>query len=701
MLLRTFLIKITTQADSAGTDKAGASVDALGSKAKGAAKETKTLGAEAGRASKQAGAVATSSAKAATGLVRMRDGAARAGKALAGAAQAAGKAAGALVAAGTAVAGVALAKTISFVGDETARLDGIAKSAQKSGLGFDAYQRLAHVATLSGTNIEALGKATLKLGLNLDDVASGGGKAAGEALDKLGITVEQLRGKTATEQLGLISDAMLRIPDDAERSRIAFDLLGKSGTELIPLFNSGSEAIGKMSESVGKVFTREELAAAEAYQDALANLKAELKSLAGSAAASLAPVLTDLADSTRKWVSENRGIVDSAIPRIKSAFETLVRALKRIDLLGILEGFSKAVGFVVENFDLLIGLLAAAKTASAFGAVASGFTSMGLAAGAALGPIGLIAAAVAALIPVALRAGDALGDVISKQHAVATAPRGGGTDLAAGGEFAPELQRKAGKQSEELLAAEAQTRRLVAEGVGGYRLSAARQREAEARSRLRDTQTAIEERVASGRAEQAKAEQAVAQAKQQAEAEAKAEQDEFGAFDAGVAELRQTLGLKEGEEASGAKQRKLDKAIAILAGGGKLENAKKLVEQRRGGGGARKPKPAEAGAAAQSDFLTSLGLVGPGSMLENRPAPQTLTIYISPTIKLVDSMTINIAAGTPDEQAKQYRDAADQAADAMTSRLSDVAKVVEDMFALRARALAAARGGGATLPGVP
>src|SRR5690606_8705848 len=160
------------------------------------------------------------------------------------------------------------------------------------------------------------------------------------------------------------------------------------------------------------------------------------------------------------------------------------------------------------------------------------------------------------------------GDVISKQHAVATAPRGGGTDLAAGGEVAPELQSKAAKQSEELLAAEAQTRKLVEEGVTGYRLSAAKQREVQARGRLKETQDAIAERVRVAKANAAQAELATAAAAAQAEAEAKAEADEFGDFDSGVAELRATLGLKEGQEPTGRQQAKLDRAIAILAEGG-------------------------------------------------------------------------------------------------------------------------------------
>ena len=700
MLLRTFLIKIVTQAETAGSDKAGESVDKLGVKSKQAAKGTQLLTAASGKADREHKAVASSSSKAATGLGRLRDGARAATAWLGNAAKRASAFAGSLVAAGTAVAGVALAKTISLVGDETARLDKIAKDAQKTGLGFDGFQRLSHIATLSGTDINALGKATLKLGLNLDDIASGGGKAAAEALGKVGLSVTQLRGKSATEQLGIISDALLKVPDDAERTRIAFDLLGKSGTELVPLLNSGSSAINKMSESVGQVFTREELAAAEAYQDALANLRKTGAQLAGSVAASLAPLLTDVADGITQWLSSNRGILDTAIPRIKSAFETLVRSLSRIDLLGILESFAKAIQFVVNNFDILIGLLGAAKTASAFASIASGFTSMGLSAGAALGPIGLIAAALVALIPLALRAGDALGDVISKQHAVATAPRGGGTDLAAGGTVAPELQRKAGKQSEDLLAAEAQTRKLVEEGVGGFRLSEARRREAAARIRLRDTQAAISTRVDESKAASAKAEAATKAAAEKAKAEAQAEQDEFGDFDAGVSQLRASLGIKDGEDPTGRQQAKLDKAIAILAEGGDLAAAKKTLEAKRGGGGKAKPAAAEAAEAGQPDILTQLGLTGPGSVLENRPAPQTLTIYIAPTIKMIETMTINIAAGTPPEQAQQFREAADQAADAVNATLADVQRVVENMFALKARQLTEAYGGGRTLPGV-
>lgn len=286
---------------------------------------------------------------------------------------------GALV--GVAAGAAAAAGSIKLVNDETARLDAIAKGAQKTGLGFDSYQRLSHIATLSGTNITALAKASLKLGLNLDDVASGGGKAAGDALAAIGLTVDDLRGKAPEAQLGVIAEAMQRVDDDAEKSRIAFDLFGKSGTELIPLLNTSVESLDELAESTGRIFTREELAKAEAYQDALANAKKAMADAAGATAVNLAPFFTKALDAAREFLpyvvdhfkrlysaiqpalSRLWEIAKVVFERLKPAFEEFRAALLPvIDRLGggvggALDSLGPAIEGVISAVELFVSIL--------------------------------------------------------------------------------------------------------------------------------------------------------------------------------------------------------------------------------------------------------------------------------------------------------------------------------------------------------
>lgn len=223
-----------------------------------------------------------------------------------------------------AVAAAAVQQAIKFVGDETARLDNIAKSAQKSGLGFEAYQRLQHVATLSGTSIESVGKASLKLNLNLREIADGGGKQAARALEQLGLSADDLAGLSETEQFAAIAGQLELVGDESTKSALAFELFGKSGTELIPMLNAGADGVREMSDAVGGVFTREQLAAAEAYQDSLANLNRSIDMAKGELAAALAPEFQRIAES----ITRGTGEISKYIPMLIKYFEGIMRGIE-------------------------------------------------------------------------------------------------------------------------------------------------------------------------------------------------------------------------------------------------------------------------------------------------------------------------------------------------------------------------------------
>lgn len=72
--------------------------------------------------------------------------------------------------------------------------------------------------------------------------ASTGGKQQIETMTGLGLTYEQLAGKTPTEQMALFASRISEINDPAQRATAAIAIFGKSGGELLPLLqNMGSE----------------------------------------------------------------------------------------------------------------------------------------------------------------------------------------------------------------------------------------------------------------------------------------------------------------------------------------------------------------------------------------------------------------------------------------------------------------------------
>lgn len=257
----------------------------------------------------------------------------------------------------SAAAGAAAA-AIKLVNDETARLDTIAKAAQKTGLGIENYQRLAHVATLSGSNIEVLSKAVRQLELQLDAVSRTGSGPAAEALEELGLRLSDLQGKESTEQLAIVADALGQVSSEADRSRLAMKLLGEDGVQLIPMFNAGGEAVRKMAADVGRVFTREELAKAEAYQDSLANLKKAAADIKGELAIGLAPVLTEINDKLKAGADGARGQFE---PALRVAIDRIGAALK--PLIGVVTFFAGQLAALGKAVQTVTGLLGSAADA--------------------------------------------------------------------------------------------------------------------------------------------------------------------------------------------------------------------------------------------------------------------------------------------------------------------------------------------------
>ena len=266
----------------------------------------------------------------------------------AGAGKAAGGGGGAILA-GAAVGAMAAGAAIKYVGTETERLDKIAKGAQKSGLGFDQYQRLAHVAELSGSSIDDLSKGTRKLTLNLRDIATGGGKKAAIALEEIGLSAADLAGKSAEEQFAILADGLAGIEDDAQKSAIAFELFGKAGTELVPMLNAGGDGIREMSASV-KVMSREQLAAAEAYQDSLTELDKAAGLIAGNLVSGIAPAMTAIAASLTEWLPQAVERFD----RLYTAIEPIIKAVGE-GLYDAFTGIAKDIGELMDSLEKIGG----------------------------------------------------------------------------------------------------------------------------------------------------------------------------------------------------------------------------------------------------------------------------------------------------------------------------------------------------------
>jgi hypothetical protein len=184
-------------------------------------------------------------------------------------------------------------------------LDALNDVANRTGVGVEALQAYGGAAKLAGTDIETFAKSIQKLTVNI-------GKAVGDeksqkAFEKLGISFEELRTKSPTEQFEQIADAIARISDPAERAAAAVKLFGKGGIELGPLFSEGPGALAKMREeaaALGQVVSEDSIKSIAAMNDAFDKVWMTVKGLTGQIVGELAGPIGQIAEDLLRVVKE-------------------------------------------------------------------------------------------------------------------------------------------------------------------------------------------------------------------------------------------------------------------------------------------------------------------------------------------------------------------------------------------------------------
>jgi hypothetical protein len=129
------------------------------------------------------------------------------------------------------------------------RLDDLSKT---TGATAGELLLLEKAFELAGSSADAVGPAIARLNRFMVE-ANAGGASQIETMEKLGLSYEQLQGKTPTEQMRLLAQSIMALPTPAERTAAAMDIFGRSGSTLIPLFANFSGELDKAQGYLGSL----------------------------------------------------------------------------------------------------------------------------------------------------------------------------------------------------------------------------------------------------------------------------------------------------------------------------------------------------------------------------------------------------------------------------------------------------------------
>lgn len=281
--------------------------------------------------------------------------------------------------AGLSAAGAGLAVALKGQVDAA---DEMSKAAQKFGVPIETLSRLAYAAELSDVSMETLGTSARRLATLMDGAAQGNARAA-DLFARLGISATDAEGALRPTEavFAEIADVLAVMPDGAEKTALALQAFGKSGTELIPLLNGGAQSIREMmaeADELGLTIDTKTGRAAEAFNDNLTRLANVMKGVMIEAMAALAPWLEDISERAveiAKWFRDlspatqemaakfalaafaigpaliGLSLMVPALNLIKDAFKALTAVMLRNPFVAIGVASALALWWIYENWD--------------------------------------------------------------------------------------------------------------------------------------------------------------------------------------------------------------------------------------------------------------------------------------------------------------------------------------------------------------
>lgn len=221
-----------------------------------------------------------------------------------------GKAKVAIAAAGVAAAAAGAAYMAHLVRQGMAAADEQAKLARQLGMTNEQLAVMQRAAQLSGMSSRQLTTNVDRLNRRLGEAHTNGGRAA-DALDDLGLSTRDLMNLGPDQQMELLADALAGVQDEFERTRIATDLFGRSGGQMLDFLDNASDNLDRARDEVdrfGLALSETDTRVIEDINDDFSTMGAAVEGAAMQLAVAFSPALevaanlvTNLATAIGGW----------------------------------------------------------------------------------------------------------------------------------------------------------------------------------------------------------------------------------------------------------------------------------------------------------------------------------------------------------------------------------------------------------------
>jgi hypothetical protein len=135
-----------------------------------------------------------------------------------------------------------------------ARFDDMGEAAERAGLKVETLSGMGHVAQMAGSSLQGVAEAAKFLQQNMQQAMDGNEQARND-FARLGLTLADVEAGTKDLDgfLFRVGDSLAALPTNAAKTTAAMSLMGRGGTELIPVFNKGAVEIQRLMGEAGKL----------------------------------------------------------------------------------------------------------------------------------------------------------------------------------------------------------------------------------------------------------------------------------------------------------------------------------------------------------------------------------------------------------------------------------------------------------------
>ena len=279
-------------------------------------------------------------------------------------------------------AGALIAATGALAMKAASAGDRIDKMSQKVGLSRKSFQEMDFVMSQSGANIESLQTGMKTLTKQISS-ASTGTKSSAEAFKKLGVSVTESDGSLRNQEdvMWDTIKALQGMDNQTEKARLASQLFGRAGTELLPLLNQEAGSLDEMrrkANDLGLVMSDDAVDASVKFTDTMDQLKRALAAAGARIGTALIPYIQKFADYVIKNIPKIQNVIKGVADKIASLSPTVLKVIGVVmlaitaiapvagviaSIVTVVGGLATAIGFLLTPMGLIVVAIGAAVAA--------------------------------------------------------------------------------------------------------------------------------------------------------------------------------------------------------------------------------------------------------------------------------------------------------------------------------------------------